>query len=59
VYGANDGLAFGAMCAARKRRKNRQGGLKLFSVSIFWLLFYQEKIAIAIMNAYKKQIIGE
>ena len=29
--GGNDGLAF-AMCEARKRRKNRQGGLKLFSV---------------------------
>jgi hypothetical protein len=34
VYGGNDGLAF-AMCAARKKRKNRQGGLKLFSVLIF------------------------
>jgi hypothetical protein len=32
--GGNDGLAF-AMCAAQKKRKNRQGALKLFSVLIF------------------------
>ncbi|WP_426670651.1 hypothetical protein ACPPVU_05315 [Mucilaginibacter sp. McL0603] len=42
VYGGNDVLAF-AMCEARKKRKKRQGGLKLFFVLIFWLLFYQEK----------------
>jgi hypothetical protein len=42
VYGVNDGLAF-AMCAAQKKRKNRQGALKLFSVLIFWLLLYQDK----------------
>jgi hypothetical protein len=30
-YGGNAGLAF-AMCEARKKRKNRQGGLKLFFV---------------------------
>jgi len=41
-YGGNAGLAF-AMCEARKRRKNRQGGLKLFSVLIFWLLLDQAK----------------
>jgi hypothetical protein len=34
VYGGNDGLAF-ALCGAQKKRKNRQGGLKLFSVLIF------------------------
>ncbi|HEY4196574.1 MAG TPA: hypothetical protein VGM63_13615 [Mucilaginibacter sp.] len=34
AYGVNDGLAF-AMCGARKKRKNRQGGLKLFYVLIF------------------------
>jgi hypothetical protein len=44
VYGGNDGLAF-AMCVARKKRKNRQGGLKLFSVLIFWLLLDQAKSA--------------
>jgi hypothetical protein len=27
----------------QEKRKNRQGGLKLFFVLIFWLLFYQEK----------------
>jgi hypothetical protein len=42
VYGGNDGLAF-AMCEARKSVKNRQGGLKLFSVLIFLLLFDQAK----------------
>jgi hypothetical protein len=42
VYGGNAGLAF-AMCEARKKRKNRQGGMKLFSVLIFWLLLYQDK----------------
>jgi hypothetical protein len=42
VYGVNDGLAF-AMCEARKKRKNRQGGLKLFFVLIFWLLLDQAK----------------
>jgi hypothetical protein len=42
VYGGNDGLAF-AMCEALQKRKNRQGGQKLFFVLIFWLLFYQEK----------------
>jgi len=42
VYGGNAGLAF-AMCEALQKRKNRQGGLKLFFVLIFWLLFYQEK----------------
>jgi hypothetical protein len=34
AYGGNGGLAF-AMCEARKKRKNRQGALKLFSVLIF------------------------
>jgi hypothetical protein len=28
---------------SEKSVKNRQGGLKLFFVLIFWLLFYQEK----------------
>jgi hypothetical protein len=31
AYGGNPGLAF-AMCEARKKRKSRQGALKLFSV---------------------------
>jgi hypothetical protein len=34
AYGGNAGLAF-AMCEARKKRKNRQGAPKLFSVLIF------------------------
>jgi len=34
VYGVNAGLAF-AMCEALQKRKNRQGGLKLFFVLIF------------------------
>jgi hypothetical protein len=50
VYGGNDGLAF-AMRGARKRRKNRQGGQKLFSVLIFGY-FPSREIAIAIMNTY-------
>jgi hypothetical protein len=48
VYGGNAGLAFRMMhgtlsAGQQEKRKNRQGGLKLFFVLIFWLLFYQEK----------------
>ncbi|MGZ3820107.1 MAG: hypothetical protein ACXVB6_05920 [Mucilaginibacter sp.] len=43
AYGGNAGLAF-AMCAARKRRKNRQGGLKLFSVLIFCYFLIKQKV---------------
>jgi hypothetical protein len=42
-YGGNAGLAF-AMCEARKKRKNRQGGLKLFFVLIFCYFLIKQKV---------------
>jgi hypothetical protein len=42
VYGVNAGLAF-VMCGALQKRKNRQGGLKLFSVLIFWFFCIKTK----------------
>jgi hypothetical protein len=61
VYGGNDGLAFRVMrgTSIQKSVKNRQGGLKLFSVLTFWLLLGRAKIAIAIIHTDKKQITGE
>jgi hypothetical protein len=48
VYGGNAGLAFRMMhgtlsAGQQEKRKNRQGGLKLFFVLIFWLLCIKTK----------------
>jgi hypothetical protein len=43
VYGGNADLAFAMMRSIEESVKNRQGGLKLFSVLIFWLLLDQAK----------------